>query len=136
MRGLVGLALGDLVPCWPSIRGQAVPVLGLVPHACGLDVDAMVLLWASASAATAELDRGILVPHVIDLLVGYQALLAGVVAHSHGLSQLAKSHTFWLWPEMLHVGWRATMSIPGGMQWIWKLLIPAPPRRLLSPCRA
>jgi hypothetical protein len=76
-----------------------VPILGLLPRACELCVDGgviiyLVLLGAKSGAATAKLDRRSLVPHVIDLLISCQALPAGVVAHSYGVSQLVESYTF------------------------------------------
>ena len=74
------------------------PILGLLPRACDLCVDAMIiyliLLGAKSGAATAKLDRSSLVPHVIDLLISCRALPAGVVAHSYGVSQLVESYTF------------------------------------------
>ena len=75
------------------------PILGLLPRACELCVDGgviiyLVLLGAKSGAATAKLDRSSLVSHVIDLLISCQALPAGVVAHSYGVSQLVESYTF------------------------------------------
>jgi len=94
-----------------------VPILGLLPRAFTIiilfivflygtlcvelsaRVEGLVLLGAKPGAATAKLDRRLLyvcmcVPHVIDLLVSCQALPAGVVAHSYGVSQLVESHAF------------------------------------------
>jgi hypothetical protein len=86
-----------------------VPILGLLPRACELCVDGgviiyLVLLGAKSGAATAKLDLIIipdfllwgrsLVPHVMALLISCQALPAGVVAHSYGVSQLVESYTF------------------------------------------